>query len=179
MEKVTLYIPCYNAEKTIKECLDGVMGQIYPIGEILIINDGCRDRTIDIVSVYPVRIINHNTNKGLAAARNTAFRQAKNEFVASLDADCVARPNWLEQLMSSFSDDNIAGAGGILIEKYSISLADKWRFAHMPQMWGKELIQDPPFLYGSNTVFRKKSFGRPGCIMKYSGVIMRTLTCQF
>jgi glycosyltransferase involved in cell wall biosynthesis len=157
MTKVTFYIPCYNAEKTIRECLESIIGQTYPIDEIIVIDDGCLDKTVDIVLKYPVRVIRHSGNKGLAASRNTAFREAKNEFVASLDADCTAHPEWLERLMLSFSNDNIAGAGGMLIEKYSQTPADKWRSAHMAQMWGEEFIQDPPFLYGSNAVFRKKA----------------------
>ncbi|MFA4989829.1 MAG: glycosyltransferase [Candidatus Omnitrophota bacterium] len=155
MHKVSLYIPCFNAEKTIRECLDGVMQQSYPIDEILIIDDGSQDKTVDIVSQYPVKIIRNGKNKGLAASRNTSFRQARNEFVAALDADCLAHSDWLKQLMDCFEDEDIAGAGGTLVEKYTDSAADRWRALHMSQEWGKELIENPPFLYGSNTVFRK------------------------
>ena len=105
MEKLSLYIPCYNAEKYIGECLDGVIKQTYPIDEILIINDGSNDKTVSIASAYPVRIIHHNKNKSLAAARNTAFKEAKNDYVAALDADCVPRPDWLEHLIKNFSDN--------------------------------------------------------------------------
>ncbi len=155
MEKVTLYIPCFNAEKTIKECLESVIQQTYPIDEIIIIDDGCQDKTMDIVSKYPVRVIKHFKNKGLAAARNTAFNESRNDFVAALDADCAASDNWLAELMSCFSNEDIVGAGGMLIERYSKNTADKWRSLRMSQTWGKEVIENPPFLYGSNTVFRK------------------------
>jgi glycosyltransferase involved in cell wall biosynthesis len=155
MEKVTLYIPCFNAEKTIKECLDNVMKQTYPIDEIIIIDDGCQDKTMDVVSKYPVRIIKHVRNRGLAAARNTAFKEANNDFVAALDADCAAHSDWLKQLMDCFYDEEVSGVGGILIEKYTSSAPDKWRALHMSQSWGEGIIENPPFLYGSNTVFRK------------------------
>ncbi|MBU2257991.1 MAG: glycosyltransferase family 2 protein, partial [Candidatus Omnitrophica bacterium] len=94
MEKVTLYIPCFDAERTIKECLDSVIAQTYPINEIIIIDDGCQDKTMDIVSKYPVRVIKHDRNKGLAVARNTAFKECRNDFVAALDADCAAHSDW-------------------------------------------------------------------------------------
>ncbi|MBU2035251.1 MAG: glycosyltransferase, partial [Candidatus Omnitrophica bacterium] len=162
MEKVTLYIPCFDAERTIKECLDSVIAQTYPINEIIIIDDGCQDKTMDIVSKYPVRVIKHDRNKGLAVARNTAFKECRNDFVAALDADCAAHSDWLKQIMDCFSQGDIAGAGGILIERHTNSVADKWRALHMSQAWGKEAIENPPFLYGNNTVFRKsivKSMG--------------------
>lgn len=157
MEKVSLYIPCYNAENTIKECLESVIRQSYEIDEILVIDDGSKDKTIEIAKQYPVRIISHKENKGLAASRNTAFREANNEFVAALDADCIASPEWLWQLMECFVNDGIVGAGGMLAERYTLSMADKWRSVHMAQHWGEELLENPPFLYGNNTVFRKKS----------------------
>jgi glycosyltransferase involved in cell wall biosynthesis len=162
MERISLYIPCYNAEKSINDCLQSVFNQSYKIDEILIIDDGSQDRTVEIAERYPVRIIRHKQNKGLAACRNTAFRKANNEFIASLDSDCIADPKWLTQLVNCFSDDDIAGAGGILIDRYTLSTADTWRSVHMAQHWGAELIEYPPFLYGNNTLFRKKSIEKAG-----------------
>ncbi len=157
MEKVTLYIPWYNSQRFIGSCLDAVMKQSYPIDEILVIDDGSIDGTVKIASRYNVRIIRHVENKGLAAARNTAFKVARNEFVASLDADCAADIDWLKQLMSCFSDENIVGTGGKLIEKHFISTADRWRIAHMPQHWGEGFVLNPYFLYGSNNVYKKRA----------------------
>lgn len=155
MEKVTLYIPCFNASKYLKWCLESVLNQSYPIDEILIIDDGSTDDTVRMARQFPVKLISHGQNKGLAAARNTAFRKAKNEFVAALDADCVGRQNWLEELMKNFKDEQTAGVGGRLIEKYTSTLADQWRAQHMPQHWGDQEMEDPPFLFGCNTVIRK------------------------
>ena len=162
MEKVTLYIPCYNAEDTIKECLESIISQSYEIDEILLIDDGSNDRSVEIAKEYPVRIISHKENKRLAAARNTAFEEAKNEFVASLDADCVAHHQWLEKLMNGFMSDNIAGVGGRVIERYILGIADRWRAIHMPQNWGSEFIENPAFLYGSNSVFKKSVINSVG-----------------
>lgn len=162
MEKVTLYIPCYNAEDTIKECLESIISQSYKIDEILVIDDGSNDRSVEIAKKYPVRIINHKENKGLAATRNTAFREANNEFIASLDADCVAGPEWLVELLKCLLDGDIAGVGGMLINRYTLNTADIWRSVHMAQHWGDELIENPPFLYGNNSLFRRKFIEKAG-----------------
>lgn len=162
MEKVSLYIPCYNAEKHIKECLDSVINQSYKIEEIIVIDDGSVDNSADIIKDYPVKIIRNLKNRGLAASRNIAFKEAKNEFVAALDADCVAGPEWLGSLMKCFVSDDIAGAGGSLVERNTLTLADKWRSVHMAQYWGVALLENPPFLYGDNTVLRKKSVEKAG-----------------
>jgi len=162
MEKISFYIPCYNAESSIRECLDSVINQSYEIDEILVINDASTDKSIDIIKKYPVRIISHKENKGLAVCRNTAFREARNEFVASLDADCVASREWLAELMGCFTREDVAGAGGMLIERHALDLANRWRSVHMAQNWGRELVDGPRFLYGSNSIFKKSAIHSVG-----------------
>jgi glycosyltransferase involved in cell wall biosynthesis len=152
--KVTMYVPCYNAAKTLDECLKGVLGQSHPIDEVIIVDDGSTDETVAIASRYPVKIIRHPRNLGLAASRNTAFRAARNEFVAAVDADVVLDADWLENIMRNLSDPAIAGACGKLTERYQCSLADRWRAAHCKQHFGEERILNPDFLYGSNNVLR-------------------------
>jgi len=159
--KVSLYIPCYNVEKYIGRCLASILKQTYPIEEILIIDDGSTDNTIKIASKYPVRIVRHSENRGLAAARNTAIANAKNEFIASLDADCVASPTWLEKLMDNFVEENVAGVGGRLIEKYTSSLGDKWRSVHLRQDQG-EIRKSVDALPGCNCVYRKSVLKKVG-----------------
>jgi len=153
MNEVSLYIPCFNAAKTIQFCLEAVFRQTYPLKEIIIVDDGSTDETIDIVSRYPVRLLRHPDNRGLAEARNTAIRNIDSEFIASLDADCLPDSDWLKQLMKRFNSPTITGAGGRLLETYSSSVFDLWRSVHMKQYWDKE--GEPAFLFGSNTVFRK------------------------
>lgn|SRR3989338_1005238 len=154
MEKVSLYIPCYNAEKFIRQSIEGALHQTYLIDEILIIDDSSNDKTVAVSSRYPVKVIKHGLHKGLAATRNTAFKSAKNEFIAALDADCSAAPDWLEELMRNFIEDSVAGVGGRLIG-CKFNVADRWREAHIKQDWGSERIENPAFLYGSNTVYKK------------------------
>jgi GT2 family glycosyltransferase len=94
---------------------------------------------------------------GLGAARNTAFRRARNQLVASIDADCVANEHWLENLLQNMNSRKVAGAGGRLVEGVRESMADRWRCVHMVQEWGAERIEDPLFLFGCNNIFRKSA----------------------
>ena len=153
--KVSLYIPCYNVASFIGECIESILDQDYPVEEVLVIDDGSTDDTARIAAGYPVRVIKHGTNQGLAAARNTAFEASRNDFVAGLDADCRPQKTWLKVLMRSFIDARVAGAGGRLIETFTHGLANKWRSIHMRQHWGDGYIVNPGFLFGSNTVLRR------------------------
>ncbi|MCM8774227.1 MAG: glycosyltransferase family 2 protein [Candidatus Omnitrophica bacterium] len=154
--KVSLYIPCFNAAQTIRHCLEAVLKQSYPLEEVIVIDDGSTDETARIVSAYPVRLIRHTHNQGLATARNTAIKNIGTEFIAALDADCLPEADWLVQLMKRFSSPKIAGVGGKLLESYSNNVFDFWRAVHMRQHWEDE-DRLPRFLFGSNTVFRKEA----------------------
>ena len=117
--KITLYIPCYNAEDFIGEVLKAVFNQTVPADEVIVVDDGSTDNTSGIASGYPIRLIRHSQNRGLAASRNSAIKNSKAEFVASLDADCLPSPGWLQHLMQRVDAPGVGGVGGKLSERYS------------------------------------------------------------
>jgi len=152
--KVSFYVPCFNAAKTIGPCLEAVFKQEYPVAEVIVVDDGSTDESAAIASRYPVKLLSHAHNLGLAAARNTAIKNAKGDFIASVDADCCAQSDWLEILMRRLDSSCIYAAGGRLIENKPKTIFDEWRLLRMKQNWEDE---PPSFLFGSNTVFRKET----------------------
>src|ERR1700683_4929184 len=88
--RISVYIPAYHVAESLPQSTESLQSHPLPPDEILVIDDGSRDSTPEIAARYPqVTLIRHEQNRGLAAARNTAFKTARNELVASLDADCV------------------------------------------------------------------------------------------
>ncbi len=158
--KISLYIPCFNAKNYIANVLEAVFNQKVAADEVIIVDDASTDGTAEIASRYPVKIIKHKDNRGLAAARNTAIKNINAEFIASLDADCVPEPDWLRKLMQRLDSAKAAGAGGKLLE-VSSTVFDVWRSVHMKQHWEKE-EKAPNFLFGSNTVFRRQALVKVG-----------------
>jgi glycosyltransferase involved in cell wall biosynthesis len=156
MPSVSVYIPAFNAAEFLARSIEGLLAQTHVPEEILVIDDGSADETAAIASRFPqITLIRHQSNRGLGAVRNTAFRSARNELVASIDADCVADPGWLANLLPHLEDPQVAAAGGRLIEGVQHSIADRWRAAHMLQNWGANLVRNPKFLFGCNNLFRK------------------------
>jgi GT2 family glycosyltransferase len=156
--RVTAYIPAYNVSTYLARSIEGLLAQTHPFDEVLVIDDGSRDNSAEIALRYPqVTLVKHPENKGLAAARNTAMRAARNELVASIDADVVADPAWIATLLPHLDESKVAGAGGLLVEGVQNNLADRWRRARMAQEWGPNFIRNPSFLYGCNNVFRKSA----------------------
>jgi glycosyltransferase involved in cell wall biosynthesis len=158
VDKISVYIPAYNSAEFLSQVIDGLLAQTLPANEILVIDDGSRDATAEIAAGYPaVTLVRHPQNSGLGAARNTGFRTARNELVASLDADCVPDPGWLAGLARHFDDPKVVGVGGRLIEGHQRTVADRWRRAHMSQEWGDLPLRNPKFLFGCNNIFRKSA----------------------
>lgn len=98
---VSILVPVYGVEKYIERCAVSLLEQTYGNLEIIFIDDCGKDKSIDIlkgvVERYPLRkdivkIIRHDHNRGLAAARNTAVAAARGEFVMHVDSD-----DWVEK----------------------------------------------------------------------------------
>ncbi|MEC7396679.1 MAG: glycosyltransferase family 2 protein [Pseudomonadota bacterium] len=159
-QKVSLYIPCYNGEEYIASCIEGVLSQFRKPDEIFVIDDGSTDRTAEIAENYPqVTVIRHEENKGLAAARNSAIAASTGDYVASLDADCVADKLWLYTLLQVMKTmpETVGGIGGKLIEAFQNTPADAFRAHFMCQHKGDEPVLNPGFVAGANTMFRRNA----------------------
>jgi teichuronic acid biosynthesis glycosyltransferase TuaG len=100
MEKVSVIIPVYNNSKYIKECIDSVINQTYKNLEILIINDGSTDDSLNIIKSYNdkrIIIINFKKNKGAAVARNEGIKKSTGRFITFIDADDYWNINKIEK----------------------------------------------------------------------------------
>jgi glycosyltransferase involved in cell wall biosynthesis len=99
MPKVSVIIPTYNAEKYISETINSVLTQTFQDFEILVVDDGSPDQSVEICRQFTdprIKII-RQANRGLPGARNTGIRQAQAEYIAFLDADDIWHPEKLEK----------------------------------------------------------------------------------
>ncbi len=100
---ISIIVPAYNAEETIRKCIDSLLRIDYPNYEILIIDDGSIDKTREILSEYKNRIILiESRHSGPSKCRNIAAKRSKGDFLAFTDADCLVDKNWLGELMRGF-----------------------------------------------------------------------------
>ncbi|HXV28020.1 MAG TPA: glycosyltransferase, partial [bacterium] len=110
--KVSVIVCAYNAERTMEACMASLEKLRYPDYEVIVINDGSRDRTREIAERHPNFQLINQENRGLSAARNVGIEAARGEIIAFTDSDCVADPDWLTYLVSRLLSSNFAGVGG-------------------------------------------------------------------
>lgn len=103
MAVFSIIVPVYNVEKEIKECLDSLKNQTFDDFEVLLVDDRGKDSSMDIVREYAkddsrFKILTHEKNSGVSAARNTGLDAAQGENIMFVDSDDWLEPNALEVL---------------------------------------------------------------------------------
>ena len=105
-EKISIIIPAYNVEKFIAKCLDSVITQNYKNLDIIVVDDGSKDKTGSIIDDYATKddriCVVHQPNGGLPNARNTGIKYAKGDYVMFLDSD-----DWIEPTCCEIVADEI------------------------------------------------------------------------
>ncbi len=94
LPKVSIIIPVFNGEAHIKECIEDLLNQNYPSDkiEIIIVDDGSTDRTLEMVNDYEICCI-RTINKGPANARNIGIKAATGDILIFIDSDCMSHKN--------------------------------------------------------------------------------------
>lgn len=110
MEKVTIIIPVYNSEKYIGRCLNSIINQTYDDVDILVINDGSKDKSKDIVEEYQskysnIKLINQE-NIGVAKTRNKAIELSKTKYIMFIDNDDYIDSNYIETYINKIEQTN-------------------------------------------------------------------------
>ncbi len=103
----SVIVPLYNKESFVMNAIQSILSQGFQDFEILIVDDGSTDQSLALVSAIDsasIRILQHETNKGLSAARNTGIRAAQASHIAFLDADDVWKPDYLATIYALLQD---------------------------------------------------------------------------
>jgi glycosyltransferase involved in cell wall biosynthesis len=101
---VSVVVPAYNAERTLKASVDSILAQDFRDFEIIVVNDGSSDSTKAILAAYDsqIQVIDQN-NRGAPAARNAGVSAASGKFIAFLDADDLWSPDKLTQSVGAMA----------------------------------------------------------------------------
>lgn len=105
---VTIIIPVYNAATSLHKCVDSVLGQTYTNFELLLINDGSADHSLEIINSFAekdkrIKIIDKIKNSGVSDTRNLGIAQAKGKNICFIDSDDWVEKNYLEVFIQNYT----------------------------------------------------------------------------
>lgn len=154
---VSVVVPCYNVANYVKRCIDSIKDQTYKKIEVLLIDDGSKDETKEIIksqirdderfSYY------YKSNGGLSSARNYGMKKAKGKYICFIDSDDYIESNYVEELYTSLIDNNVNISicnidtiypnGKHIIHTMSPKIIEMFEFpAAWNKMYKKELFEE-------------------------------------
>jgi glycosyltransferase involved in cell wall biosynthesis len=126
---ITILMPCYNAERYLAEAVKSIICQSYQQLEILLIDDGSTDSTLNILEFYAkkdsrIRIIRNEANLKLIPTLNKGIDLARGEYIARMDADDVSLPERIEQQLEFIQQSGVdlVSSSVVVIDAYGKEL---------------------------------------------------------
>jgi glycosyltransferase involved in cell wall biosynthesis len=168
--EISIIIPAYNAERTIVETIQSVQQQTFEDFELIVINDGSQDKTLELVQTIQdkrIKIFSYK-NGGLPVARNRGISHATGIFIAFLDADDLWTPDKLELQLKALKDYPEAGVAyswtyfmDVDEQGKAISMLPSPQHSFQGNVYEKLLVSN--FIHsGSNTLIRRENINSTG-----------------
>lgn len=103
--KVSIIIPAYNASKYIKRCIASLLNQTYKNIEIIVVNDGSTDNTLEMAKQFDITVLDKE-NGGVSSARNMGLKIATGDYICFVDADDYVEKNYIESVINVIKENN-------------------------------------------------------------------------
>ena len=111
MKKVSIIIPVYNVENYLEECLDSLINQTYSNCEIILIDDGSKDKSPIICDNYQEKYYNivvfHIANNGVSNARNLGIEKSTGDYLTFVDSDDFIEPTTIESVVKALEENDV------------------------------------------------------------------------
>ncbi|MFD4122729.1 glycosyltransferase family 2 protein [Alcaligenes faecalis] len=146
-ELISIIMPAFNAAGTLPESLNSVCEQDYPYWELLVIDDGSSDNTVELVAKFSqadprIKLLRQPRNQGVAAARNAGIAAAQGQYIAFLDSDDLWLPQKLSQQLKAMKENQALVS---MTAYYRFQKSPKWQGITAPPQW----VDYPKLLKGN------------------------------
>lgn len=129
---VSVIIPMFNAEKTIKLCLDSIKENSYKNYEIILVDNGSTDNTLNYAKEFSKKHKNARlikaSKQGPSYARNIGAKNAKGSILVFLDSDCIVKKDWLKIIINDFNNQEVVAVASQYCGSYNKGFIEKFAF---------------------------------------------------
>jgi glycosyltransferase involved in cell wall biosynthesis len=164
LPKISVVVPVYNGEATIRTCVEAILGLDYPreLLQTFIVDNRSTDGTRKVLDGYPVTVLEEAKTQSSYAARNLGIRHSTGDIVAFTDADCVPERSWLRAIVNAIAPADVGGIAGAIeafradsaVERYQASRAIRADRAYHHKVL--------PFAQTANAAYKREVFERIG-----------------
>ncbi len=141
-------------ENTIGMTIESIINQDYPNKEIIVIDGGSQDRTVEIIRKYPIKLIKEKL--GISNARNLGYKNSSGKFIAFTDGDCELDPLWTKNLLKGFRDDKVGIVGGTTIFRTDDRFSSIYRSLEFSRRYNNIKKEEVVWAGGPCSMFRRK-----------------------
>ena len=161
---VSFCIPTYNNEDTLEACISSIKRQDYPFIEIIIIDGGSKDRTIEIANKYSVKILRDTGTYG--SAIKTGIENSKGEILALFDSDIIfPHEQWISNAVKYFDyNEKVSTVWPLNIPKPDGNMTQKLYLNHWKIIIDDRIINNRGIAGGGNSLFLRKCIDSVGGI---------------
>ncbi|AHF79967.1 glycosyltransferase [Thermococcus paralvinellae] len=169
---VSIIIPAYNEEESIKDSIISALSQDYPKFEVIVVDDGSEDKTFEVASsIKDERLrVFRKTHKGKARALNFGLSKAQGEIIITTDADTLLHNSAVKEVVNRFHDESVLGVGGqvrVLTSSFLERAQDVEHLRIAMFRRAKEL-EDLSVAPGPISAFRKEALEKIGSFVESS-----------
>jgi glycosyltransferase involved in cell wall biosynthesis len=164
LPKISIIVPVYNGEATIRTCVEALLGLDYPRDrfEVCIVDNKSVDGTRRIVEGYPVTLLQEAAVQSSYAARNLGIAHASGDVLAFTDADCVPERGWLRAIVSAIEPSDVGGVAGAIEAFRADSAVEKYqarRAIRADRAYKHKVL---PFAQTANAAYKREVFEKIG-----------------
>jgi glycosyltransferase involved in cell wall biosynthesis len=163
---VSVVMPVYNAEKYVKESVESILNQTYKNFELIVIDDGSKDKSFEIVAELAakdkrIKLLKNDRNLGVSATRNKCIDFSDGEYVALMDSDDISLPKRLEKQVAFLSENRELGLLGSSVEVINEAgeIVGVWKYPETHDEISVEMIFSSPFA-SSSVIIRRDAVTR-------------------
>ncbi|WP_066297127.1 glycosyltransferase family 2 protein [Bacillus sp. FJAT-29937] len=126
MPTVSVQIVTFNSEEVIKNCLDSVFNQSFPLKEVIIVDNQSSDQTLNVVSAFDnVTLIKNNINRGFAGGHNLGINQTNSDYILVLNPDVILNKDYIKSIIEEMEYNKKIGlATGKLYRNFNGQILD-------------------------------------------------------
>lgn len=165
MDLVSVFMPVYNGENYIKESVRSILDQTHTNFELIIVNDGSTDSTVDLIRTFDdprIKLFHNEKNMGLAFTENRCLELCSGSYLAKLDSDDIALPTRLEKQKKHLDknpDLGLLGSAVEVVDSFGNKVGKTWKYPANKELIAPLLLFNNYFAH-SAVMIRKEALPR-------------------